>query len=238
LQYLFLLLFMTVSFATTPSEEGGLGKKVDETVEKTVDKTEEIVAEASNSYAYRGRSRGSVLVGYEFLSSWIPFKKTLSYTHIFNPKWSLEFEYAFNSIGFPVWLIDIGSISEKRYSLQARRYWGNSFHFIFGAYHSEFEARVGNDILERMSNTRIDEFKVRGTGLTGGIGNRWQWGNGVTFGVDWFRMSIPVIDKKVDNDILNNINDRNDLKDVKDVIDKLKNIPTFVLLGLHLGYSF
>ena len=185
----------------------------------------------------RADSFGTVLVGYQFLTTWIPSKLTFSYTHIFNEKWSLEGEYSSGSLSFPIVGIDLGKITEKRYSLQFRRYSGNSFHTSFGLIYSELEARLGSDFLDDMGNEIKSSFEVENLGLTAGLGNRWQWANGFTFGVDWARINIPVIETAVNDKVLKAI-DKGDSGDVKKVIRTFNRIPTFVLLGVNLGFTF
>ena len=176
-------------------------------------------------------SRGSVMVGFNLLSTWIPYKTTVAYTHIFSKKWSLELEYASSSLGVPVAGIDIGGISEKNYSLIFRNYVGNSFHFIFGPYQSSHTASLGRGY-------SLGEFEVKNIGLASGLANRWQWKNGMTFGIEWFRMNIPIINTKYNDDILKKVSDKGDRDDVKKVMDYFNRIPTFTILGLNLGYTF
>lgn len=194
--------------------------------------------ELSNSKQVRDQSFGSVMLGYQFLTSWLPSKKTISYTHIFNDKWSLEAEYSWATIDFPIVGVDLGAIKEKRYTLQARRYVGNSFHFSFGPILNEFNARLGSDFLDNLGNEIKSSFKVQNLGVTGGMGNRWQWSNGVTFGIDWLRINIPLIETKIKDNVLDAIINEDDQDDIKKVIRTFNRIPTFVLFGLNLGYSF
>ena len=218
-------------------------------LEKTKTKTGEVVDRASyelekvnqkmnESQYHRAESFGTAMLHYQPISTWLPSKKALSYTQIFSKEWSGEFEYAWASISFPVFGIDIGEISEKRYTLQARRYVGNSFHFLFGGYKNDFNVRIGNDILDRMSVKSIDMFSVENMGLTVGIGNRWQLKNGFTWGVDWFRMNYPMFGKKTDDKILTNMTDEGDRSDLKKITRRFESFPTFVLLGLNIGYTF
>jgi hypothetical protein len=186
----------------------------------------------------RDDSTGSVLAGYQFITSWIPSKKTIGYSHIFNRNWSLEGEYSWASIGFPVVGIDLGTITEKRYSLQALRYLGNSFHFSFGAILNDFKSHLGSDILDSFGNEIKSSFRVQNVGVTGGIGNRWQWGNGLTMGIDWLRINIPVAETKLEDKVLNEVDDSRDRSDIKKVMRTFNRVPTFVLFGVKIGYTF
>ncbi len=181
-------------------------------------------------------STGTVMVGYEIFASWLPFRWTGSYTHLINKKWSAEAEWSRGYFGTGIVGYDLASVSENRFSLVARKYVGNSLNLIFGGFKNDFHAKLGSELLD--DTTGVNDFRVQGLGLAVGIGNRWQWQNGFTFGVEWFRMNVPLFDKKVDSEVLDNITDKNDIAAVKNAIDKVKNVPTFVLLGINLGYTF
>lgn len=192
----------------------------------------------AQTHNLRSDSQGTVILGYEPLTTWMPSKFALSYTHIFNKKFSLEFEYAWSSVSADIYVVDFGSVSEKRFSLLTRHYMGNSFHFIYGLFRNDFYARVGGDLLEDLSRQSFDYFRVVGTGITLGIGNRWQSPKGITWGVDWIKMNVPLLDRRVEDDILNYVESESSRKDLKEVIGVVKNVPTFTLLALHLGYTF
>ncbi len=222
----------------SPVEEVVEGAQVQKISTPILDKAQRIETEISKTKYLRDDSTGSIMVGYQFLTSWLPSKKTISYTHIFNQKWSLEGEYSWASINFPIVGVDLGEIKEKRYTLEARRYVGNSFHFTFGAVLNEFKARLGSDFLDNLGNEIHSDFEVHNIGVTGGIGNRWQWQNGFTLGLDWFRINIPVAETKLEDNVLDDIPGGSDRKEVKKVIRALNRIPTFVLFGVNLGYTF
>lgn len=180
----------------------------------------------------------TLLIGYEPITTWLPSKKTLSYTRRFNEQWSLEAEYAWATIDFPIAHVDLGQIKEKRYSLGARRYMTKSFHFIFGANYNEFSARLGSDFLNDSLEKIEGGFQVKNIGITGGIGNRWHLDNSFTLGVDWFRLNIPIAQVNVDDQVLVKNMDEVDQKSVKKVIKAFNRVPTFVLLGVSIGYTF
>jgi hypothetical protein len=190
-----------------------------------------------NSQELRATSTGSVMVGYQLVTSWLPSKKTFGYTHFFNEKWTLEGEYSFATIDSPFIGVDLGEIKERRYTLHARRYVSNSFHFTFGFVLSDFSAEVGNEIINSFGAGITSSFSAQNLGITAGVANRWQWKNGLTLGVDWIRLNVPVVELGVRDDILDDITG-SDREDIKDVISTFNKIPTFVLFGLTLGYSF
>ncbi|HXH29618.1 MAG TPA: hypothetical protein VNJ01_02285 [Bacteriovoracaceae bacterium] len=265
--FLIFLFFIPASFAQTfpsssqpfPSEESqivpttsqGTESKVEQAVEEASEvsddsvtatapstEVEEVVRPYLHSRDHRDASTGTIMVGYQLLTTWLPFKLTASYTHIFNRKWSTELEYTSGSLSDPIPGVDLGRIKEKRISLVARRYTGNSFHFIFGGYFNDFDAHLGSSILSQMGSVPESGFRVQGLGLATGIGNRWQWQNGITAGIDWLRVNIPLIETRVEDKVLKDISDDSDRGDVKEVISAFNDIPTFVLFGLNVGYTF
>lgn len=183
----------------------------------------------------RGDSTGTVMVGYQLITSWLPSKFTLSYTHNFNEKWSLEGEYSQASINDPFIGVDLGEIKEWRGTLQARRFVGNSFNFSFGPVYSHFNAKLGTDFVGANASSK---FSAENLGVSGGFGNRWQWKNGITFGIDWLRLNIPVFETKVEDKVLKNVPGADDQEEIKDLIRTFNRIPTFVLFGLNIGYTF
>ncbi len=193
---------------------------------------------SSTSLASDSSAPNTLLFGYEPITTWLPSKKLISYTYTVNKQWSIEAEYAWASIDFPIANVDLGQIKEKRYSLQMRRYMSESFHFIFGMTFNDFKARLGNDFLNNSFQEIEGGFQVKNIGITGGLGNRWQLVNGLTLGVDWLRLNMPVAQTDVDDQVLGKNLDEGDQQSIKKVIKAFNRIPTFVLFGISLGYTF
>ncbi len=193
---------------------------------------------AQSTKENRSNSKNTLMLGNQIITTWIPSKYTGSYTYIFNDKWSLEGEYSWASFSTSFVGIELGEISEGRSTLQARYYVSNSFHFSFGGVYSRFSAKLGNDYLDTLGNKISTGFSAENLGVTAGLGNRWQWSNGITFGVDWIRINYPLVTTKIDDNSLNDVADSADRNDLKDSLKTFNRIPTFVLFGLNLGYSF
>lgn len=185
---------------------------------------------------YRKNSRHSLMLGYQFLTTWLTGKKTISYTFIVNENWSWELEHGWQTLDSSIVGVDLGRISEKRTSLLGRRYVGDSFHFIMGAMYQDFNARASGKVLSK--GVDVASFGAEGAGAVLGIGNRWQWKNGMTLGIDWLRVNVPLLSTKVENQILDEVDDNSDSNDIKKVIRTFNHIPTFVVFGLNLGYTF
>lgn len=255
MKYLVLLLLISqVAFSQTtelPTESSEVVPVIDKPaaspIEEVVDEAKPITAEepkpvlkeirkgADTTRENRSASTGTLMFGWEPFATWIPSKWGMSYTQILNEKWSVELEYYSGSINSSYVGVDLGAVKERRFTLQARRYVGNSFHFSFGPVLSDFNARLGSSIV---ASNYSSSFSAQNLGVAGGIGNRWQWSNGVTFGIDWFRISIPVVTTKIEDKVLNDITNSGDSEDIKNIIRTFNRVPTFVLLGLNLGYTF
>jgi hypothetical protein len=208
-------------------------------VEAVVESAEELAMKAATEAggSLARRPVGSVMLGYQLLSSWMPSKKTIAYTHHLRPQMWLEAEYGWGSLGVPAWIIDVAQVRERRYSLLMRHFTGRSFHFIYGASFNRVDATVGSRYLQNAGAGSQDVFNVQGYGVSLGLGNRWHWQNGITLGVDWMRTHVPLLNRKADSAILENIQ-AGERSQMRDTISLLKNIPTFVLLGINLGYTF
>lgn len=197
-------------------------------------KIEEVTGKILRTEDLRADSFGTLMLGYQPFATWIPSKWTASYTQIFNRKWSLEGEYSRSSLSFPLVGVDIGKIREERVNLQARYYPGNSFNWSFGLMYQHGEANLGGDI---PATSGVDVFRMESFGATGGFGNRWQWENGFSFGIDWFRMNQPLFGRWEDKGVLKTVS-KKDSDDLKRIMRAFNNFPTFVFFGLSVGYTF
>lgn len=197
-------------------------------------KVEEVTGKIHRSEDLRDDSFGTLMLGYQPFTTWIPGKWTASYTQIFNRKWSLEGEYSQGYLSVPVLNVDIGKIKEERVSLQARYYPGNSFNWTFGMMYQRGEAKLGSDI---PATSKFDVFEMESFGATLGFGNRWQWKNGITFGLDWFRMNQPLFGRWENESVLKTVSSK-DASDLKRIMRAFNTFPTFVFLGINLGYTF
>ncbi len=197
-------------------------------------KIEEVTGKILRSEDLRDDSFGTLAVGYQPFTTWIPSKWTASYTQNFSRYWVLEGEYSKGSLSLPVYGIDIGEISEQRATLQARYFPGNSFNWSFGILFQKGEAELGGDI---PSVGAENVFVMESFGATLGFGNRWQWESGVTFGIDWFRVNQPFFGQWEDEKVLKSVS-ADDASDLKRIMRAFNTLPTFVFLGIQIGYTF
>jgi hypothetical protein len=174
------------------------------------------------------------------ISTWVPLKYGLSLGSILNEKWTVEAELTQKTFSAGLFNVDFGHISDSRYGVQARLYPSNgSFNFIMGLFRNELAFELGNSLINRIPNIpSTTVFKVHALGPQLGLGNRWQWKMGVTFGVDWFVMYYPMFDKQADDDIIKAVTNQNDKDDLNGAVAFFRDKPQFDLFKLTLGYTF
>jgi hypothetical protein len=202
--------------------------------EKGKKKIEEVTGKILRSEDLRDESLGTIALGYQPFTTWIPSKWTASYTQILNRHWSIEGEYSRGSLSIPVYNVDIGAISEERVTLQSRYFSGNSLNWSLGLIYQKGEAHLGADI---PATTSLDVFEMESFGATLGVGNRWQWENGVTFGIDWFRLNQPLFGRWENESVLKTVS-ADDADNLKKIMRAFNTLPTFVFLGFQLGWTF
>lgn len=188
----------------------------------------------------RGLTRFNGSIHYSPFSTWLLGKRGFSIGTILDENWTLEGEYTTGSISASFRNIDFGRVVDRRYGVQSRWYPdSNSFNLIFGLFKSEFSAEIGNTIINNIGSVPAQTvFKIESIGSQLGLANRWQWSNGVTFGVDWFVMYLPLFDKKIDDEVLKYITSSTDRSDIDNLTGLISRLPQFDVLKLNLGYSF
>nr|WP_295901266.1 hypothetical protein [uncultured Bdellovibrio sp.] len=154
---------------------------------------------------------------------------------------SWELEYLRGSFGVPVFIADLGSITEQRISLTKRSFFGNeTFNISYGISYFSLDVHLGDKFVNNMSGhyPSAEVVGMESWGVHFALGNRWTIKKNITFGVDWFSWAQPVILSKKDDDYVKYAT--ND--DYKDDVDTALNIaaylPRISLLKLQLGIMF
>lgn len=236
--------YTTESFFVPSTESQTLeGSPIEETAVEA-QAMEEVIEDPQNikpkvkrtSATNRDILSSSVMVGYQMLNTWVPAKKTGSYTYYFNESWGLELEYASSKFSMDIAGIDLGRVEEDRYSLLGKYFVGNSFYFNFGAYVSKLEIFVGDKFADTFGERINQSFIMDIYGASFGVGNRWIFNNGISLGVDWLRFNMPLATSTKQR-VLKRLDAENS-DDIKRVEKIFKNFPAFTFVGLNIGYSF
>jgi len=184
----------------------------------------------------------SVLGTYSLIDTWIPSKIGASY--VFHPTSSggWEVEYLRGSLSIPFFIEDLGQITDQRISIFYRSYsQRNSFSFHYGINYSSLKATLGNSYLTTISAGSVSKYElltIQTLGFNWGLGNRWQFKNRVTIGLDWFSIYIPIKILESNADFLQASASEAKKNEIRDALDVIEKVPTFALLKLQLGISF
>lgn len=154
---------------------------------------------------------------------------------------SWELEYLRGSFSVPVFIADIGSITEQRISLTKRSFFGsNSLNIHYGVSFFSLNVHLGDEFIKSMSGNypSAEVVGLEAWGFNLGIGNRWTIKKNITFGVDWVSWSQPVYLSKKDDDYLN-YSTSEDYKDDVDTALKIASyLPRITVLKLQFGMMF
>jgi hypothetical protein len=188
----------------------------------------------------RGTSQYTGNVHLSPLSTWLPMKYGISLGYIPSTEWTIEAELTKRTISTKLLSVDFGEIVDQRYGIQARYYPGsNSFNWIFGLFKSTFSFELGNSYISNIPGSpTATVWKFESIGPQLGLSNRFQWSNGITFGVDWFVMYIPAFNKTVDDTVIQSVTNTQDREDLDKAVKIVQGTPQFDLFRLSLGYTF
>lgn len=172
----------------------------------------------------------------------VPFKHGPSVAWIIDRNWTVEGSYFTGSFGVSTEFLDIGSFTETLITLNARYYPGNSFNWLIGVSRQSYEAHIGSALVSRLSGGNIpgdiDLVKVATIGLQTGLGNRWQWKNGLTLGIDWIVINIPFMTSRSEAAFLDYVSNQDDRRHVEDALKVMRFLPTGPITKISVGYSF
>jgi len=117
----------------------------------------------------------------------------------------------------------------------------SSLNFFYGATMVRTKLVIGNEILSRIGGSipaGQDLISLTSLGPVVGIGNRWKFGRGFSFSIDWITLTQPVVVLKNDTPIFDRVTDPNDKNNLDDFKRVMNYFPRFTFLKLELGFSF
>jgi hypothetical protein len=211
-----------------------VGDNVEETAIKVIKKLTPPKTSREN------RSESTITILWNPMSFALPLPATgFQVGYLFNEEWSLEPEYQSGAyeVSFPI--AEIGKIDEKIYLLPFRWYSGNSFNLKFGLSHRKLGVEIGDSLLASLNREmlHLNLVNISSYNLNFGVGNRWQFENGITLGADWFDINIPVI-TSMDEQVSKFLSNSNDKKTLEKAINLLRYFPPVTFLKFQIGYTF
>ena len=207
-------------------------------VKDTIDKAGSILAQTRQ---WRVDRRYSAIGTFSFFDLIIPSKLGLTAAYNRDVDQTYEFEYMRGSATVPFVIKDLGGITDQRFTLLKRSYFGNnSFNLIYGLSYMKFDIQLGNAIMSRVTSgaSNIDVIAVESWGFHLGIGNRWIFNERFVFGVDWLTWTQPVYVSHRSGAFLDYATNNNDYENVDTAIRVASYFPRFAALKLQFGMSF
>lgn len=190
----------------------------------------------------RAKSKWAVLGNYSLIDTWIPSKYGFSIAYISSAASTWEAEYLRGSISLNLFIKDLGKMTDEKLSIVHRFYSDrNSFNFLAGAGYRSYSIHLGNRLTSLASNSMIpntDLVSIKTLGLVGGFGNRWQFDRGLTLGIDWFSIYVPMKTLEAEAPYISSNASDSGKNDVRDVMNVVKRIPTFAVFKFQIGLSF
>lgn len=183
-----------------------------------------------------------LLFNYSYLDLIIPGKWGFSVGIKFEDYGLWEVEYLKSTLGVPLIMDDIGSMSDTRITLIKRKnIWFESFNFGYGISYFDFNVFIGDRFLDTLSSgaspsSDVVETQSLGTYLS--LGNRWRIGDSFLFGIDWIAWSQPWIKLKQESDFFEYAEGQDDRETVRDVLSFVRTFPRITLLKLQIGARF
>lgn len=201
----------------------------------------EVEAPPDNSKTARAASRLSVLGSYGVYSFLVSGKKGVQAGFIASDLWTYQLDYFAGDLGLKKYGLNLVSFEEKLMTLHARRYFGNSFNVLFGLGERSYTLELGSRVLNYIEPSLRDHygsFTVKNYIVDFGLGNRWQWKNGITLGADWFSLEYPISKSRVSPDPVSEVEDGKTRRNLGRLVNTLKYVPTFTFFKLNFGYTF
>ena len=166
-------------------------------------------------------------------------KSGFALSYFFNHTYVLEPQYLSGGFSLKLSSLDLGNVKETLLLLPLRWYPNtNSFNFKFGVGRRTYSVEFGDELLSKYSNIpHFTALKIENYIIHLGLGNRWQFDNGITLGADWIDLYIPVSSGKSDENISQYF-DNDDKANFNDAVTVLRYLPTISVVGLYLGYTF
>jgi hypothetical protein len=155
---------------------------------------------------------------------------------------SVDFDFQVAHLSLPWLLDDLGAVSEQRFNLVRRSFFGtNTFNVYYGLSVSRFAATLGNEYLNTVTNGQypdVDILRVDSLCLTAGLGNRWIINKNFLLGVDWFGITQPIRTLQVHAPFLDQTTDADLRSAVNVALRVFKYVPRFTLLRVQVGWVF
>lgn len=233
---IFLLAFISVSTFAQTTKPTPPPAEIVLTETPTAPKCPDCARLMGKSEKNRADSNHSFMLGYQYMTTWVVGKTSFGYTYVADRTWSFELEYVTSERRVEIGDFELGSIKEDRYTLFAKYYMTNSFHFSFGPYFYNYEIDTAGSLKDLVNQNLNQTWNLSGLGAAFAFGNRWQTDWGLTWGMDWVRLNYPLATTWLNKNT--GETDTVTRNDADRSLELLRKIPTFAFFTINIGYTF
>lgn len=239
------LLLFTLSSAASANE---LWDKVKKGAAEVTEKSSEVIADASKKVQAKlkededrkARAASSFAVNATLSPVNVPFPmaKGINAYYIINEDWMIGLDYLNSGKAIKFFSFEIGEIKERSFTLQAKRFVGNSFNFTMGLGKRTTDIRLAKNLFDLATHNyseTVSEFEAKYVRL--GLGNQWQFKKKYTLAVDWISLDIP-FSGEVNTSASRFADSAEDKQDIEDAEGILKYYPGGAVVKLNVGLIF
>jgi hypothetical protein len=170
----------------------------------------------------------------------VPFPMALGFNanYVASGNWMFGIDYLSSNQAIKVFSYELGELKEQSLTLQARRFYGNSFNWKMGIGHRRTEARLAQNFFDLVNNNySLTASELRSNFFRLGFGNQWQISKKYTLVVDWFTVNIP-FNAFVQTSASQYANSPSSKQDIENAENILKYYPSGSIVQFEAGLIF
>lgn len=167
-----------------------------------------------------------------------PLAMGLNANYVASANWILGVDYMSSNQALKVFSYELGELKEQSLTLQARRFYGNSFNLKMGIGHRRTQANLAQNLFDLVNNSySMTASELRANFFRFGFGNQWQFNKNYTLVVDWFTINIP-FNAYVQTSASQFANSPSSKQDIENAENILKYYPSGSVAQFEVGLIF
>ena len=170
----------------------------------------------------------------------LPFPMALGFNanYVASENWMFGIDYLNSNKAIKLFSYELGGVKEQTLTLQARRFYGNSFNLKMGIGHRRTEAKLPQNLFDLVTtNYSLTAMELRSNFFRLGFGNQWQINKKYTLVVDWFTLNIP-FNAHVQTSASQFATSPSSKRDIENAENILKYYPSASIVQLEVGLIF
>lgn len=186
----------------------------------------------------RAKSDFSINVSWAPVHVPFPSARGINVNYVASGNWIFGIDYMSSNQAIKVFSFDLGELNEQSLTLQARRFYGNSFNWKMGIGQRKTEVKLGQSLFDLVNNSySLTVSELRSNFFRFGIGNQWQFNKKYTLVVDWFTINIP-FSGEVKTSASQYANSPSSKQDIENAENILKYYPSGSIVQFEVGLIF